>query len=163
MKNTLGSALSHGLRPAILLALVAAVAAIFLQREAAPPASDTDARIAWYRARAGGRGIYPHYARLGLALLQKARETGQSQWYSEAERSFRTSLDYQLNYEALFGMGSVLAARHQFQEARPYAQQAAAALPGSAEAQGRKGSRKSAAQERIGEWAHERMVAARKP
>lgn len=136
MRITSGTALSRSLRPVILLVLVAAVASFFLRQEPPPPAADTDARIAWYRARAAGPGTYPHHARLGLAYLQKARETGQSQWYDEAERSLRTSLDYQVNFEALYGMGSLLAARHQFREALPLAQQAAAATPGSPDAQG---------------------------
>jgi tetratricopeptide (TPR) repeat protein len=118
----------------ILLALVAAASSFFLWP--APPASDTDARIAWYRARAAGPGAYPHHARLGLAYLQKARETGKSHWYDEAERSLRASLDDQLNFEALYGMGSLLAARHRFREALPLAEQAAASVPGSPEAQG---------------------------
>jgi hypothetical protein len=136
MRNTPGTALSRSLRPVILLVLVAAVASFFLQQEPQPPASDTDVRIEWYRARAAGPGTYPQYARLGLAYLQKARETGQAQWYDEAERSLRKSLDSQVNFEALYGMGSLLAARHRFREALPLAEQAAAATPGSPDAQG---------------------------
>ncbi len=136
MRITPGTALSRSLRPVILLVLVAAVASFFLRQEPQPPAADTDARIAWYRERAAGPGTYPHYARLGLAYLQKARETGHSQWYEEAERSLRASLDYQLNFEALYGLGNLLAARHQFREALTLAEQAAAAVPGSPDAQG---------------------------
>lgn len=128
-------ALQRSLRPAILLALAALAGGILL-RQQPPPASDTDARIAWYAARIGDRGTYPHYARLGLAYLQKARETGQSQWYAEAERSLRTSLAYQKNFEALYGLGAALAARHHFAEAQAYADEAGAAAPENLEAQG---------------------------
>lgn len=136
MRNPLGTTLARSGRPVALLVLVAAAASFLMRQGSAPPASQTDARIAWYRARAGGPGTYPHHARLGLAYLQKARETGESHWYDEAERSLRTSLDYQLNFEALYGMGSLLAARHRFREALPLAEQAAASVPGSPEAQG---------------------------
>lgn len=136
MRPPLGTTLSHSLRPVILLVLVAAGASFFLRLGPPQPTADTDARIAWYRARAGGPGTYPHHARLGLAYLQKARETGESHWYDEAEHSLRASLDGQLNFEALYGMGSLLAARHRFREALPLAAQAAAAAPGSPEAQG---------------------------
>jgi hypothetical protein len=136
MRAPIGTALSGSLRPVILLVLVGAGATFFLRQEREARASETDARIEWYRARAAGPGTYPHYARLGLAYLQKTRETGQSQWYNEAERSLRTSLDYQVNFEALYGLGSLLAARHQFREALPAAEQAAAAAPGSPDAQG---------------------------
>ncbi len=139
MRNTLGTALARSLRPAIVLAL-AALAAGFLLREKPelpePPASDTDARIAWYGQRVGGAGTYPLYARLGLAYLQKARETGQSHYFLEAEKQFRASLGYMPNYEALLGLGTVLAARHEFREALRYAEEAAAAMPASLDAQG---------------------------
>lgn len=136
MRNPLATTLARGWRPVALLVLVAAAASFLMRQGPAPSGSQTDARIAWYRARAGGPGTYPHHARLGLAYLQKARETGESRWYGEAERSLRTSLDYQLNFEALYGMGSLLAARHRFREALPLAEQAAATVPGSPETQG---------------------------
>jgi tetratricopeptide (TPR) repeat protein len=136
MRTTVRSALARSLRPAVVLAL-ALLAVGFLLREAPePPASDTDARIAWYQQRVGGPGTYPLYARLGLAYLQKARETGQSRFLAEAEKQFRTSLKFMPNYEALLGLGTVLAARHEFPEALRYAEEAAAAMPGSVEAQG---------------------------
>ncbi len=135
MKSPLALMRQRSLLPAVLLALVVLAGGILLRQEP-PPTSQTDARIAWYRERLGGRGTYPHYARLGLAYLQKARETGRPQWYAEAERSLRTSLDYQRNFEALYGVGAVLAARHNFSEAQVYADEAAAASPENLEAQG---------------------------
>lgn len=136
MKTTFVTAFSRSLLPALLLALLAVFAGFLLRPAPEPPLSDTDARIAWYRERASGRGSYSHYARLGLAYLQKARETGQSHWYDAAERNLRTSLAYQVNFEAFLGLGTVLSARHHFREALPFAEQAAASVPGSPEAQG---------------------------
>lgn len=136
MKNTLGSALSRSLRPAIVVALMLLAAGWWFRSGPEPPAANTDARIAWYKERIGGRGTYPLYARLGLAYLQKARETGKGQWYAEAEGHLRTSQDYQSNYEALLGLGMVHAARHEFTEAQRYAAEASAARPESIEAQG---------------------------
>lgn len=136
MRNTLGNALSRSLFPAMVVALGLAAAGLWLHPDPEPPASDTDARIAYYKQRLGGRGTYPLHARLGLAYLQKARETGQSHWYRDAEHSFRVSQDYQPNFEALLGLGLVHAARHEFAAARAYAEEALAATPSSVEAQG---------------------------
>lgn len=135
MRAAIGSALARGLLPAVALMLLAVVGGWLLRSDAEAPASDTDARIAFYQARIGGRGTYPTHARLGLAYLQKARETGESRWLDEAERHLRASLDYQTNYDALLGMGALLAARHQFDDALHHAAEAAAALPASIEAQ----------------------------
>ncbi|MGH9858514.1 MAG: tetratricopeptide repeat protein [Candidatus Acidiferrales bacterium] len=136
MRGTIGRTLSRGLLPAVALVLLAVVGGWLMRSDAEPPASDTEARIAFYQARIGGRGTYASRARLGLAYLQKARETGEGRWLDEAERHLRASLDSQTNYEALLGMGALLAARHQFDDALRHATEAAAALPASIEAQG---------------------------
>ena len=48
------------------------LAAVLLRNQKAePPESDTDARIAFYSARAAGRGSYPAYARLGAVGLDQ--------------------------------------------------------------------------------------------
>jgi tetratricopeptide (TPR) repeat protein len=101
-----------------------------------PPEKDTDARIEFYRARLGGPGTYPAYARLGLAYLQKAREAGQARYIREAEEHLRRSLGFQRNYDAIRGMAAVHLARHEFREALAYAQEAVATLPGDLEARG---------------------------
>ena len=136
MKTTPASALSRSFWPVIALALVLLLGVWWFRSEPEPRFADTDARIAWYKARVGGRGTYPLHARLGLACLQKARETGQPQWFAEAERHLRTSVGYQANYEGLLGLGMVHAARHEFAEAQRYATEATAAMPESLEAQG---------------------------
>lgn len=136
MRESIGTVLSRALLPVVALVLLAVVGGWLMRRDAEAPASDTDARIAFYQARIGGRGTYPSHARLGLTYLQKARETGEGGWLDEAERHLRASLDSQTNYEALLGMGALLAARHQFDDALRHATEAAAALPASVEAQG---------------------------
>ncbi len=136
MREPIGTVLSRALLPVVALALLAVVGGWLLRSDAEAPASDTDARIAFYQSRLGGRGTYPTHARLGLAYLQKARESGASRWLDEAERHLRASLDYQTNYDALLGMGALLAARHQFDDALRHATEAASALPASVEAQG---------------------------
>ncbi len=136
MRETIGTVLSRAWLPVVALVLLAVVGGWLLRSDAKAPASDTDARIAFYQARVGGRGTYPSHARLGLAYLQKARETGQGRWLDAAERHLRASFDYQTNYAALLGMGALLAARHQFEGALRHATEAATALPASIEAQG---------------------------
>lgn len=98
--------------------------------------ASTEAKIAFYRARIGGRSTYPAYARLGMAYEQKARETGNPEFHEEAVRHFRTSLHYQHNFEALWGIASALSERHKFSEALPYATEAADAMPSNLEALG---------------------------
>lgn len=98
--------------------------------------SDPDARIQFYRLRLGGPATYPAYAQLGLAYLQKARNTGRAGDYAEAERHLQQSLDYQRNFEALRGLAALHLARHQFRESLRSAQEAADALPSDLETQG---------------------------
>jgi hypothetical protein len=117
-----------------LLLLLAAAAALLL-RPSQPP-GDADARIAFYRERIGDRGTYPSYARLGLAYLQKARETGPHTYLTDAEQHLKTSLGFQRNFEALAGLAMVFAAQHRFREALPLAEEAVAAWPGSPDALG---------------------------
>jgi len=120
---------------AVSLALVAG--AVLLATRSSPTApSDTDARIEYYQARLGGPGTYPAYARLGLAYLEKARETGNARYSDDAEQYLEESLRFQRNYEALRGMSILSLARHKFPEAQLFAEEAAAADPGDLEAQG---------------------------
>lgn len=101
-----------------------------------PSGADANARIAYYRKRIHGPGRYPAHARLGLAYAQKARETGKGSHYQDALRHLRQSLEYQRNFEALWGMAVVLSEQHRFREALGYAEEAVAAMPANLEAQG---------------------------
>jgi tetratricopeptide (TPR) repeat protein len=116
--------------------LIALVSAATILAQEPPPPSTTDARIAYYRERLGGPGTYPAYARLGAAYIQKARETGELEYYTEAERHLRRSLEFQRNFEALLWLGIALLNQHRFQEALPYTREAVETLPTSIEAQG---------------------------
>jgi tetratricopeptide (TPR) repeat protein len=122
-------------RIALLVTLLAALA-LFSTVDFATPEDGADARIAFYRARAGGPATYPAYARLGLAFLQKARESGEPGYLEDAERAFRQSLGYQRNFEALRGLGAALLAQHRFGEALSLAREAVETLPTDPEAHG---------------------------
>lgn len=99
------------------------------------PQDGASARVSYYRSRAAGPATYPAYARLGTALLDRYRETGEEQFYFEAIRSFEQSLKFQRNAEALMGMGNALSERHQFKKAVPYLREAVDAMPEMPEAQ----------------------------
>lgn len=117
-----------------LLAVGGAVAASCSPAPHAP--RDTDARIAFYEARLGGRATYPAYAGLGLAYLQKARETGAVAHLDAAKRFLLESQLRQPNYAALRGLAAVHLARHEFGEALRAAEEATETQPADAEATG---------------------------
>ena len=124
-------------RSAATLLLAAGAASVFAQPATQPaPASDADARIAFYQARIGGPGTYPAYARLGAAYLQKARETGRASYLDQAERYLQRSLDLLRNQEALRWLAAVQLEQHRFRQALSHAQEAVAAWPADLEAQG---------------------------
>ena len=106
-----------GLRASLALFLSATLiiaAAHAAERATAKSAAE---RIAFYRARIGGPGTYPIYARLGMAYLDRFRETGKTRDWDEAVKALRQSLDYQPNYEAHLGLAMALSERHHFAEA----------------------------------------------
>ena len=118
----------------VVLAILLTGFCAFAQETA--PRSDTDARIAFYKARLGGRGTYPAYARLGAAYIRKGRETGRQNYYDEAMQYLSTSLDYQRNYEALLWLAVAQLARHYFREALNYAEEAVETMPSHLSAHG---------------------------
>jgi tetratricopeptide (TPR) repeat protein len=65
------------------------------------------------------------YVVLGMAYLQRARETGDPTYYGRAESVFDQALDReQQHVEALIGKGALANARHQFHEALAIGEQA---------------------------------------
>ena len=98
--------------------------------------ADADRRIAFYNKRIGGAATYPAYARLGMAYLDKARQTGRRRDYSLAGRHLLTSLAYQNNFDALLGLALVCSDRHRFREGTVYTEGALALVPDHAEATG---------------------------
>jgi tetratricopeptide (TPR) repeat protein len=65
------------------------------------------------------------YAVLGMAYLQRARETGDPTYYGKAETAFGEALGREpQNVEALIGKGALANARHQFHDALALGEQA---------------------------------------
>jgi tetratricopeptide (TPR) repeat protein len=76
-------------------------------------------------------------AQLGLAYLQKARETNDPTFYTQAESQFSKALTVNAqNFNAMGGMGSLQLSRHQFRDALIWGQKAAALNPHKAFAYG---------------------------
>lgn len=123
-----------GLRASFALFLCATlIAAAAAERATAKRAAE---RIAYYRARIGGPGTYPIYARLGMAYLERFREAGKTRDWDEAVKALRKSLDYQPSFEAHLGLAMALSERHHFAEALPHAEEARRAMPSDIEAAG---------------------------
>jgi tetratricopeptide (TPR) repeat protein len=118
---------------ALLLSAALIVAAPPPERPGTKTAAD---RITFYRARTGGPTTYPIYARLGLAYLDRYRETAKTHDWEEAVAALRQSLRYQTNFEALLGLAMTLSERHRFADALPYAKEALRAMPSDIEASG---------------------------
>ena len=84
----------------------------------------------------------PHDARsladLGLAYVQQARVTVDPSYYPKAEAALERSLELQPedNADALIGLASLTAARHDFDASLDWAEQALAITPGDADAYG---------------------------
>jgi tetratricopeptide (TPR) repeat protein len=123
-----------GLRAIFALFVVALIGAASAAGRATPKSAAE--RIVFYRARIGGPGTYPIYARLGLAHLDRFRETGATLQWDAAVKALRQSLDYQPNYEAHLGLAMALSERHHFFEALPHAEEARRAMPSDIEAAG---------------------------
>jgi len=121
------------LRGSCCAAVVVALVAVRGPRQ---PRADAGARIGCYEARIGGPATYPAYARLGGAYLQKARETGQAEYYGQAERYLEQSIRFQRNFEAARWLAAAYSARHKFQQALPLAREAVSAIPADLDALG---------------------------
>ena len=77
------------------------------------------------------------YSRLGLAYLQKVRETGDPSYYPKIEQAFaKTLANNPGDYAALCGMGALTLARHQFQSALDWGERARNINPSNAYAYG---------------------------
>lgn len=65
------------------------------------------------------------YSQLGLAYLQKSRETGDPTYYQKAEGAFQEALSRQSeDYASISAMGALALARHQFSAALDWAERA---------------------------------------
>lgn len=94
-------------------------------------ADQLDQSIATLQARLEQNGADSEsLARLGLAYLQKARETADPTYYGKAEKALANSFDLdQHNYESLTGLGALALSRHDFTGALRWATLAVAENP----------------------------------
>ena len=77
------------------------------------------------------------YAQLGLALLQRVRDTGDASLYNQAETAFSEALKRDgRQFEALIGQGLLALARHDFAAALKWGEQAKAVNPYSVQVYG---------------------------
>lgn len=77
------------------------------------------------------------YNRLGVALMQKGRETGDLSWYNRAREAFQMAVDLDSrNAVSLYNLAWAYTIHHHFPEAIRYAQQAIAIDPNAYPAYG---------------------------
>jgi tetratricopeptide (TPR) repeat protein len=77
------------------------------------------------------------YAQLGVAYMQKSRETNDPAFYAQAESAFRKALELDAkSYEAMSGIGSLELSKHNFVEALEWGRKAQTLKPASAFAYG---------------------------
>jgi tetratricopeptide (TPR) repeat protein len=100
------------------------VAQVYHDTTVHPDATDT--QIETLQSRLSQKASDPYLlAQLGSAYLQKARETGNPTYYGKAESVLAQSLALQPeNADALYGMGVLALARHQFHEALDWGERA---------------------------------------
>ena len=80
------------------------------------PGASTTARIAALQATVRAAPTVSAYSALGLAYLQRVRETGDPSYYPRAEQALRDGLRRDpRRVEALTGLGTLALARHDFQ------------------------------------------------
>lgn len=112
---------------------------IALLNTGAPQVSGyTDRLIAESQQRAKQNpSDYDALSRLGLAYLQKSRETNDPTYYSQAEAAFQKALELKPDdYNALAGIGSLELSRHRFSDALEWGKKAQAVRPYNAFAYG---------------------------
>lgn len=98
----------------------------------------TDGLVALLQERLSAGPPYSGlFAQLGAAYLQRARETGDPNYYPKAEAVLRRALELDSkNSDATNAMGALALARHQFREALAWAEQARSLNPYSASSYG---------------------------
>ena len=136
--------MTYARRPEIVfLAALLALAVVAAWRAVAPPAGPSSLEALRPAALSDPNTIARFQERLrrspddaeaaaglGLALLQRARETGDPSLYGQAEQAFATALRSRPDQlEALVGQGTLALARHQFDEALAWGERARAVAP----------------------------------
>ncbi|MDQ3045131.1 MAG: tetratricopeptide repeat protein [Chloroflexota bacterium] len=98
---------------------------------------DLDSRIATLQERLNRAPTSADATALGLAYLQKTRETGDPSYYPKAEELFNQAREAQPNdVEAMIGLGSLALARHDFAAALEWGEAARALAPQKASVHG---------------------------
>ncbi len=104
--------------------------------EAAPRREATAAeRIEFYSAAVTKHPrLYPAHTQLGVALLDRTRETHDPRLLAGARKAEETSLAIQPGYEAMFAMTAIQNFSHRFEDAIRWGKRAAAASIGGVDA-----------------------------
>ena len=99
-----------------------------------PHDSQVDGRISYYaRKVADHPRLYPVYAQLGAAYLDKARDTSDPVWLAKARAALNRSMDIQPSFEAFKTMTAVSNFAHRFEDALKWGKRAAEAYPADTE------------------------------
>lgn len=91
-----------------------------------PQENRTDREIKFYQGKVKrDPGNYSSYTSLGEAYIQKARETGDTDYYDKAEEVLEKAFElYPASYAAAVFLGQVSSAKHEFQDTLTYAKKA---------------------------------------
>jgi tetratricopeptide (TPR) repeat protein len=90
--------------------------------------ASAEERIRYYSERvARSPWLYPMYTQLGLACLDRARETHDSTWLAKARTAEAAALALQDNFESLMAMVKIQNYAHRFADALRWGERAAAA------------------------------------
>lgn len=94
------------------------------------PYPGVESRIQFYQNKiAQHPRLYPAYAQLAIAYLDKARTTHEAAWLTKARSALKQSLDIQPNFLAYKAMTAVSNFSHRFKDTLRWGQRAAATLP----------------------------------
>lgn len=112
----------------LLAPFLAYLAAGCSQQTATRPS--VDERIRYYSEKTAAQPrLYPVYAQLGAAYLDKARQTHDPSYLKRARRVLHQSLEIQPNFLALKAMAAVCNYAHHFEEGLHWARRASEANP----------------------------------
>lgn len=122
---------------AILLLALAAMSACSASPQplssSAPAAAQPSAhdRVLYYSQRiADSPRLYPMYTQLGVALLDRTRETHDPTLLAKARNAEKTALSIQENFESLMAMTAIQNYSHRFEDAMAWGRRAASASVG---------------------------------
>ena len=91
---------------------------------------EVNERIAYYKGRVDREPqLYPAFAHLGAAYLDKARLTRDPVWLAQSREALIRSQEIQSNFDAMKSMAAVCNYAHRFEEALHWLDRAAGAMP----------------------------------